>query len=186
MKARTRRGFLRVLLRHNPATGATAAFRAKFVPLISPIPNWSFHDYWIALLIAGIAEIKFIDEPLILYRQHAGNQLGGMPSSPAQRMHAAVQRLLGQRSETHAAIAAKRRADLEWFTLARDRLRPVAGENAWPEIEREFSGKLTQLENRARMHEAPQSRFFLGAKELLTFRYHRYARGLETLLTDIL
>ncbi len=70
---------LEVLLHRNVVTGATMAFRRKFcqslLPLPVHVPN-VIHDAWIALVIAAQAEAEFINEPLIKYRQHSGQQLG--------------------------------------------------------------------------------------------------------------
>src|SRR5688572_4846600 len=69
---------LDVLLPGWSVTGATMAFRSKFRNLILPIPTSlpMIHDGWIALMVAAVAEVEFIDEPLILYRQHSGQQIG--------------------------------------------------------------------------------------------------------------
>jgi glycosyltransferase involved in cell wall biosynthesis len=70
---------LDVLLDQNVVTGATAAFRVemreKFIPIPNNIPNL-IHDGWIALVSAACTKIKFINEPLIKYRQHSTQQLG--------------------------------------------------------------------------------------------------------------
>ncbi|MEW6063664.1 MAG: hypothetical protein AB1538_00390 [Bacillota bacterium] len=52
-------------------TGATMAFRAEFKELILPIPASWVHDGWIALIIAFLADLAIIHEPLIKYRQHS-------------------------------------------------------------------------------------------------------------------
>ena len=39
-------------------------------------PNCQMHDWWLALAISKHGKIEYIDEPLLLYRQHARNQLG--------------------------------------------------------------------------------------------------------------
>ena len=61
-----------VMLSRNVAGGATLGFKREFVPMILPIPTgYSFiHDGWIATVIAMIGKVTYIDEPLILYRQH--------------------------------------------------------------------------------------------------------------------
>ncbi|HXM46530.1 MAG TPA: glycosyltransferase family 2 protein [Pyrinomonadaceae bacterium] len=66
------------LLRRNLVTGATLAFRSNLRRLVLPIPtDTSFqHDAWIALIIAAVARVTFISEPLIKYRQHPGQQIG--------------------------------------------------------------------------------------------------------------
>lgn len=38
--------------------------------------NCQMHDWWLALAISKHGKIEYIDEPLLLYRQHARNQLG--------------------------------------------------------------------------------------------------------------
>lgn len=66
----------RTLLQRNYITGAMMAFRAQFKPLILPISRYWVHDYWIVLLLAMQTDFIAIPEPLILYRQHAHNQIG--------------------------------------------------------------------------------------------------------------
>ena len=43
-----------------------------------PIPGDTVlqHDAWIALIIAAVAPVAFLEEPLIKYRQHTGQQIG--------------------------------------------------------------------------------------------------------------
>ena len=48
------------------------------------------HDGWISLMIAMVAEVKFIDATLITYRQHSNQQLGLILPKlnvPAQERH---------------------------------------------------------------------------------------------------
>jgi glycosyltransferase involved in cell wall biosynthesis len=68
----------RLLLPGWTVTGATMAFRAKFRPLVLPIPAdiAMIHNGWIALMISTVARVHFIDEPLMLYRQHGAQQIG--------------------------------------------------------------------------------------------------------------
>lgn len=71
--------FFNLLLKKHIVTGATMAFRKefaeKFMPIPTTIPNL-IHDAWISLVIAANAEVKFIEKPLIKYRQHTNQQLG--------------------------------------------------------------------------------------------------------------
>jgi glycosyltransferase involved in cell wall biosynthesis len=66
------------LLQRNLVTGATLAFRSNLSRLVLPIPGDTVfqHDAWIALIIAAVARVTFISEPLIKYRQHPGQQIG--------------------------------------------------------------------------------------------------------------
>ena len=69
---------LEVLITGWTVTGATMAFRSKFVKLSLPIPDGiaMIHDGWIALTIAAVADVVMIEEPLIKYRQHGQQQIG--------------------------------------------------------------------------------------------------------------
>ncbi|MBA2246289.1 MAG: glycosyltransferase family 2 protein [Gemmatimonadetes bacterium] len=64
------------LLRGCYVTGATMAFRSEFRELVLPVSERSPHDAWIALLVAAVARVNLIAEPLIAYRQHGSNQIG--------------------------------------------------------------------------------------------------------------
>jgi hypothetical protein len=52
------------------------------------------HDAWIALMISAVARVAFIDEPLMLYRQHAAQQVGARSKPvPAASVLAALRRV---------------------------------------------------------------------------------------------
>ena len=77
-----RGGAFDILLRHNVATGATMAFRSKWREAILPIPEGMPHDRWIALILSAVGRVDCIDEPLIEYRLHPGQQTGiGAPAA---------------------------------------------------------------------------------------------------------
>jgi hypothetical protein len=72
------------------------AFRAGFRLLALPIPDdiVMIHDAWIALMISAVARVAFIDEPLMLYRQHAAQQVGARSKPvPAASVLAALRRV---------------------------------------------------------------------------------------------
>ncbi len=69
----------KMLFRGYVVTGATLAIRAVALPELVPFPDGiktMIHDSWIALLLAMKNQIGFINEPLIQYRTHAGQQVG--------------------------------------------------------------------------------------------------------------
>jgi hypothetical protein len=70
--------FLRVLAQRNVVTGAAMAFRSNIQNLLLPIPvdGTLLHDGWIALLVAAVGHVSWLDETLIKYRIHAGQQIG--------------------------------------------------------------------------------------------------------------
>lgn len=95
---------VRVLLKRNVVTGAAMAFRTRYRDLICPIPEVITHDHWIAILIETFARVAFIDEPLMLYRQHDHNQIGGTSPGLKKRLQATDLRYLENQLIAFAAI----------------------------------------------------------------------------------
>lgn len=57
-------------------TGATLAFRKQYLPAILPIADGWMHDGWIAFIVSAFTHAVAIDQELIEYRQHRGQQIG--------------------------------------------------------------------------------------------------------------
>lgn len=58
----------------NCISGNTIMFRKELKDFCLPFPpTISFHDVWIAFVAATCGSIGYVDQPLILYRQHACN-----------------------------------------------------------------------------------------------------------------
>lgn len=71
------------LLFRNCAQGATFCLNSHLInlvnyltPTIDSIDNIVMHDWWIAIIARYYGEIRFIDIPLIKYRQHDNNVVG--------------------------------------------------------------------------------------------------------------
>jgi glycosyltransferase involved in cell wall biosynthesis len=164
-------------------TGATMAFRAKFKELILPIPNDVpvIHDGWISLMIAAVAEVGFVAEPLVLYRQHARQQLG------------APDRQTAETEEAKAKFASIREAMLrpnyylelmQNANAVRQRLsRQYAAED--DQIAR-VENVLKHLQARSNLPKTVIARLPLVFGELVTMRYHRYSNGLSSAAKDLL
>ncbi len=68
------------LLAHNVAAGCTMVMtaRGRRWALAAPMPEGGLHDWWCALAVTGCGgRLVFDPEPGLLYRQHAGNLVGG-------------------------------------------------------------------------------------------------------------
>lgn len=66
------------ILIQNPIYGCTMMINKAALKHAQPLPEYAYlHDYYLALLTSAYGEITFIDEPLILYRQHENNVTGG-------------------------------------------------------------------------------------------------------------
>lgn len=81
-----------VLLKRNFVTGATMMFKRKFLEACMPFPYVTnemikssiIHDYWIALIISALADIRFIDKKVVRYRQHTSHLLGASITNKIQ------------------------------------------------------------------------------------------------------
>jgi glycosyltransferase involved in cell wall biosynthesis len=76
----TARQQFRRLIAGSFVTGATMAFRSRLFPTLRPFSVEWYHDAWIAIVAnafgwRGVA----LSEPLIEYRQHQAQQIGGRP-----------------------------------------------------------------------------------------------------------
>jgi glycosyltransferase involved in cell wall biosynthesis len=159
------------LLNHNLVTGATMAFRSRFLPLLLPIPEEWVHDGWIALLVAAVAKVEAVPEPWIRYRRHERQQIGAERAGFEGRI-----------------VAAKKTGAEEYLGMAQryeevlDRLRSV-GEVS-PVILRNTEGKIAHLTYRAERSRKEGSPVRI-AKELLSSRYRRYSDGWKSALKDL-
>ena len=74
------------LLSINQVTGCAMLVNRALLQLALPLPEAALmHDWWCALLAAGGGR-QFVDQPLVLYRQHGANQLGAKGRSLGQRL----------------------------------------------------------------------------------------------------
>jgi glycosyltransferase involved in cell wall biosynthesis len=163
------------ILRHNIVTGATAAFLARFRPLIQPIPDdlSCIHDGWISSLIAAVAKVRPLPESLVDYRQHASQQLGistnDVPSTSYSR-------------------ANYYEAELRKLDRLEDRLRScpegLEGADLATSLE-----TLSELREHYHIRFSHMSRFERARqvlRELFTRRYHRFSKGFPSALSDVI
>jgi glycosyltransferase involved in cell wall biosynthesis len=59
------------LLEQNMVSGHAMLFCRSLIPAIMPFPAGLFHDWWIAYVALSSAPIKYVNLPLVKYRQHA-------------------------------------------------------------------------------------------------------------------
>lgn len=79
---------LEKILLNNVVTGATMAVRKSFLLSVMPFPAKIPHDYWLASNACASGSLIPLDEKLILYRQHANNQIGAKKSSLTDKFKA--------------------------------------------------------------------------------------------------
>ncbi len=67
------------ILMENKLIGCTTLFNHALREKITSIPpQIRMHDWWIALIGAAFGKIAYLDEPLLLYRQHGDNVVGNI------------------------------------------------------------------------------------------------------------
>lgn len=64
------------LIYRNFVVGCTMLVKKDTVIKSFPFPDSMVHDHYIALFVSCFGNIKFVNKPLISYRQHANNQTG--------------------------------------------------------------------------------------------------------------
>lgn len=65
------------LLLHNTVTGCATMINRHLALKVRYIPQGAImHDWWIAMTASVFGHIGYIDEPLMLYRQHGANDIG--------------------------------------------------------------------------------------------------------------
>ena len=162
-----------VLLDQNAVTGATLAFRSWLKEWIIPIPASWMHDAWIGAVTAAVSDMSIIEEPLIQYRQHAQNQVGGRKPPLSEFLRAVVRdntafyqdytsqlKLLQQRLTGCSKL--KRSEDLSLL-----------------------GSRIVHFAARARMPAQRLRRLPLALRELWTLRYFRHSNGSISLGKDL-
>lgn len=171
---RMRRGrAFEVLLKHQVVTGATLAMKVGLRDTALPVPPGWPHDAWLAIHAAARDGLLPIDAPLIEYRQHAGNVVGGKKKS-----------LLG---EARAALALDRAA---WYRQECARWQALAERLASSGVaessRRALDEKLSHLTARAGLPASRWRRLPGIWRELSAGRYARHARNWGSLAIDLL
>ena len=173
---------LEVLIYGWTVTGATMAFRSRFVKLALPVPAniAMIHDGWIALTIAAVAGVAFIDEPLVQYRQHERQQIGAPQRDAAARPQRSLQdfeaalRRRNSTSELHAILSAlEERLCAQQHAFDCRRALAFAGDYS------------LHLDMRANLPRKRLNRLPRILRELLTMRYHEYANGFRSAAKDL-
>lgn len=131
------------LMLHNVVTGCASLGNAALRKAALPVPPAAMmHDWWMALVAAGLGQLVDVPQPTILYRQHGGNTLGAVANDPlslarwvlrdADHALARTRRLLAGTQAQAGAFAEIHRAELapEMVELLTDYAQLPA--SSWP------------------------------------------------------
>ena len=171
------RGALTALVPGRIVTGATMAFRSAWRPLVLPAPEGIApmrHDGWIALAIAAVAGVAFIEEPLVAYRLHPSQQIGAPEARPRLGPIASASHVNAYSMHLSSLTAVQRR-------LAAGLAGPE-GAAAAPRV----ATILRHFESRASLPARRLARLPLVLRELASRRYHDYGNGGRSAIKDLL
>jgi hypothetical protein len=177
---------LEVLINGWTVTGATMAFRSRFVKLSLPIPDEiaMIHDGWIALTIAAVADVVALDQPLIQYRQHARQQIGAparKETDSEPRGMQAIETAFRRRNSSADLHKILETLEARLLAQANDRAGGFDTGKALSFI----SDYARHLNVRANLPQRRLNRVPSILRELLSLRYHEYANGFKSAAKDL-
>ena len=164
----------KVLLEKNMVTGATMAFKKSYADLILPFPSSWIHDAWIAFIISLYANVVHIDEPLIWYRQHPGQQIGAR-----KKADLTMRAVFGDNAGSYAN-------EFRHYSHGHLRLKKLRG--TVPEydgVAKAVRDKVVYYYMRSRLPREKYKRIAPVAANLCSFRYHRYSNGFLSAAKDL-
>ena len=172
---------LDVLLPGWTVTGATMAFRATFTKLVLDIPTnlALIHDGWIGLMIASVADVVFIEEPLIKYRQHSRQQIGAKERKEAGEFGSGRVKDAIRRTNPYEEM-------IEIGTQAKHRLVERGDSYQSGPALAKLENRLRHLQARATLPEGRLSRARCVLGELFSRRYHLYSNGVFSAVKDLI
>ncbi len=181
-----------ILVHGNIVTGATMAFRSRFRELVLPVPGDRdyFHDGWIALLIASVAEAEALPESLIKYRQHPNQQLGlkdlGLEDDSTQ-----ATKRIPAKAKNAAERALHYDSEIENIRFVRQRLEDIQHtfDQTFPLLDARVS-RLKELEAhyqvRGHIPDSRVKRVPFIFNEMMSGRYHTLSKGFLSIALDLL
>jgi glycosyltransferase involved in cell wall biosynthesis len=187
--------FFDVLMRKNVVTGATMAFRAEFRDLFLPIPTHIpniIHDGWISLVIASRAAVKFIERPLIKYRQHSKQQLGINWDSQRKRLFKKNKQRNAEYQKSLLFYENERERLLFYDDILRDfpQFQTEKIQNSIDEIVRinleEKNEIIKHYTVRMNLPNGRLKRIFPVFRELKSGRYARFSKGWKSAAKDLI
>lgn len=162
-----------ILLRRNIVTGATMMLRRELVDRARPFPAAWVHDEWLAMVAAATGTMDFLDDALVDYRQHGGNQIGVTSLDAAGRLG----RLQAPRTLRNARLLARAEALAERAPC----LEPVPPDDYL----RNIREKAAHERARSALPSTRLRRVLPVLRQWRTGGYARFGRGPQDVLRDL-
>jgi glycosyltransferase involved in cell wall biosynthesis len=162
-----------VFLRRNLVTGATTMFRRSLLLHAVPFPAEWLHDEWLAVIASASGRVDVLEDALIDYRQHGGNQIGAGRRS----LIANIRRAFSSRGSYYALRAAK--AELLLVRLL------LLGSKVPSDTIAKTRGKGAHERYRATLPVARISRLWPVLRTAMSGRYDTYGMGFQSIVRDL-
>ncbi len=164
---------LDVLLRRNIVTGATMIVRRELVERARPFPPSWVHDEWLAMIAAVTGDLDLLEQALVDYRQHGGNQIGATSLDLAGKFG----RLRATRTARNLRLLARAEA-------LHDRVEVL--EPPLPaDVQAGITAKLAHERMRSALPASRMQRIRPVIREWRAGAYARYGLGLQDVLRDL-
>lgn len=174
-------GRLGTLVKHNPSmSGATFAFRAELRDLVLPVPAHWTHDAWIILIVAALARLVIMPEPLNLWRQHELQQLG----SWTMKSFSELKEISYKKDIFPAAHSAAKQYDSALERIEAINLTDADAVNTATKLLTRLKEKSIHFQARSEMETGKIKRIPSIVNELLSMRYFRYSSGVKSAARD--
>ena len=175
-----------VLLNRDVVIGGAMSFRSKYSDYILPIPSdipIMIHDGWIAMAVSAITKTVFLDQPLIKYRQHAGQQTGVTNYIPGV-FKLSWKEAMGKGELKHKI----RKERLESFNKHFNSNLDIPGDKlkALKEEIRYQQEYARHYRLRKELSDNHTKRLWPVVGELLSGRYHRFSNGIRSAARDMI
>jgi len=169
-----------VLLKGNVVTGSAMVFKAKLKDLIIPIPDNWVHDAWIALLLSACENAGFfVEKPLVKYRQHSNQLIGGRKTA----FNDAFRKTCAGGSKQQEEYIKESRM----FIQLLDELNKKCGRSS-TESKTFIEGKIKHLKYRSSLYSKNinfRERLKIMLLGCFTGRYHKYSNGFKSVVKDL-
>lgn len=181
------------LFKRNVVTGATMAIKSKYLDVIPSAPDNWVHDHWIALIISTLADIYFLEEDLIMYRQHGNNLVGAVNkdkyfknnlASYFNRFKKFKDLLESKDVGTDLKINIKEHVDI--LNLISVSLENQSSFDVKAESIDYISKRLKHFKTRYGVIKGNHNNVLRLFNELVSFRYSKYSNGVSSFGKDIL
>lgn len=167
------------LFRRTIGFGGSMTIRRAVLDVALPIERPWGHDNWTASVAAALFDVAVIDEPLMLYRQHASQYSGGRGGSVRERLKKGgaprPQRDWIPRGTSYAGLVER---------LEQHRVRAVDAARL-SRVMTAAREKAEHLMMREQLSSAALARVVPVVRDVLRRRYSKYSNGVPSVMRDL-